>query len=95
MIAGEYGITLQIRTGQDLTGHTGEALVIRQPDGTRVSRTPTVATPPTEGILTYSTQALDFPIPGVYQIQAQVAIGVGPQRLMRSAPTDLPVAHAL
>jgi len=93
MIAGEFGILLQIDTGQDLTGHTARALMIQQPDGTTLVREPTVAVPETAGVLSYTTVAADFPRGGLYRVQAQVDIGAS--RRLRSIAADLPVDSAL
>lgn len=87
LVVGEYGKTLAIDAGIDLTGQTGMQLTFTRPDGSVniVSSGLAVGvadlvidgvTYPANKHITYHIVAGDFPIKGIYKRQLQVDFGV-------------------
>jgi hypothetical protein len=89
LVAGTYGVLLRIDLAEDVSGHSGVALIITPPWGAAVSRTPVVGAQdvieagvllPANTYVEYATVAGDFDTPGRYTLQVQVDFGT-PKRL--------------
>ena len=88
MRAGEYGVTLEVDTGFDLSGCT--AMKLRWlPPGRRQRAVERRITPaPSSGTtFTYVTQAADFPDPGLYLLMLEADFGAS--KRLRSADATL------
>lgn len=81
MRAGEYGVTLTLQAGVDLTNATAAKLHRVAPDGVQDVKTVTPVPPaqPTQGNLSYTTGTTDFPLtkPGEWQLMLEVDFGAG------------------
>jgi hypothetical protein len=91
MHAGEYGVSLVMETGFDLTSATAIALDIRNPTGSYVSRT--VPLPGSGTVATYTTLDGDFPTAGTYGLMVQAQFGA--TKRLKSDTTNLKVGKVI
>jgi hypothetical protein len=74
---GEIGKQIIVKTGEDLTGATAFAFLIKRPDDTLPVWTAALSGPATNGILTYTTVSGDLTVPGNYILQPRITYPAG------------------
>lgn len=94
MQATEYGITIRIYAGYDISGYLTKSLRIQRPDRSRLDVEPIVVDED-QGVLEYVAATPDFPQAGTYTLQLVVTTGtkrlVSPQVILALGPTLAPV----
>lgn len=78
----DVGVIIRVETELDLTSAATYTLEVWKPNGVKVSWAPTVVSPATAGILTYTTGSTDLNQEGTYKLQAKVTF-TSPSKLYR------------
>ncbi len=92
MIAGSFGVQLNVNTGLDITGYTGVTIAIRDPSG-HVSKKAAAVLNEATGAIYYITEPGVFRYSGMYQVQA--IIDFGASKRLKSDVQHLEVKESL
>jgi hypothetical protein len=99
MTAGDYGQVLLLNVQEDLSTLPTVWVVLERPDDSSVIRTPAtgvaVTTPTKPAVVSYTVQAGDLTIPGVYEAQVFVQFTGAGARGVASEPVSFMVTAPL
>jgi hypothetical protein len=74
---GDWGVTIRVSTGIDVTSSTSRKLKVSKPNGVQATWNATIETPGTAGIIYYTTVDGDLNVVGDYKVQAEVVFATG------------------
>ena len=72
-----YGQDLRVKVGKDLSTAVSHMLLVKKPNGVETTWLTSIATPPTNGVLSHIITEGELNVLGLYKIQAYVQYASG------------------